>query len=151
MDPDEKRQSIVLRHFFFVIAESGWVKSYPTSQGGPEVKYPLQGEVSGKESLLAKPSAPLGTSLKWRSVLSLCDPGHALYMWISLGYCPYVTDDQKICGGLQLVTGACSLGTGETPITPSGFLGFQALAQQGTRLPFMVPQICIVVCRVQQC
>ena len=44
-----------------------------TSQDGLEIKYLLQGGVSGKESLLAKPSRPLGTSLKWRSVLSLCD------------------------------------------------------------------------------
>ena len=29
-------------------------KTIPTSQGGPEVKYLLQGGVSGKESLLAK-------------------------------------------------------------------------------------------------
>jgi hypothetical protein len=49
------------------------VKPYPTSQGGPEVKYLLQGAVSGKESLLDKPSRLLGTSLKWRSVLSVCD------------------------------------------------------------------------------
>jgi hypothetical protein len=29
--------------------------------------------VSGKEIWLAKSSTPLGTSLKWRSVLRLCD------------------------------------------------------------------------------
>jgi hypothetical protein len=39
-------------------------KTIPTSQGGPEVKYLLQGGVSGKESLLAKSYRPLGTSLK---------------------------------------------------------------------------------------
>jgi hypothetical protein len=55
------------------MAESGCVKPYPTSQGGPEVKYLLQGGVSGQESLLAKPSRPLGTPLKWRFVLSLRD------------------------------------------------------------------------------
>ena len=55
------------------MVESGCVKPYPTSQGGPEVKYLLQGGMSGKGSLLAKPSRPLGTSLKWRSVLSLHD------------------------------------------------------------------------------
>jgi hypothetical protein len=51
------------------MAESGRVIPYPTSQGEPEVKYLLQGEMSGKKSLLAKPSRPLGTSLKWRSAL----------------------------------------------------------------------------------
>ena len=55
------------------MAESGCVKPYPTSQARPEVKYILQGGVSGKESLLAKSCLPLGTSLKWRSVLSLHD------------------------------------------------------------------------------
>ena len=39
-----------------------------TSQGGPEIKYLLQGEMSGKESLLTKPSGPLGTSLALRSL-----------------------------------------------------------------------------------
>jgi hypothetical protein len=53
------------------MVESGCVKLYLTSQGGPEIKYRLQGGVSSKESLLAKPSRPLGTSLIWRSVLSL--------------------------------------------------------------------------------
>lgn len=34
--------------------------------------------------------------------------------------------------------GECFLATGEAPTIPSGSLGFLALAQQGTRLPFMV-------------
>ena len=34
---------------------------------------PFSGWVAGKESLVEKSSSPLGTSLKWRSVLSLCD------------------------------------------------------------------------------
>jgi hypothetical protein len=34
---------------------------------------PLQGVLSGKENLLTKPYRLLGTSLKWRSVLSLHD------------------------------------------------------------------------------
>jgi hypothetical protein len=38
-----------------------------TSPGGPEVKYLLQGGMSGKGSLLAKSSRPLGTSLAWRT------------------------------------------------------------------------------------
>jgi hypothetical protein len=35
---------------FIVTVESGCVKLYPTSQGGPEVTYLLQGGMSGKES-----------------------------------------------------------------------------------------------------
>jgi hypothetical protein len=53
------------------MAESGCVKPYPTSQGVLEIKYLFQGEVSGKESSLVKPSRTLSTSLKLRSVLSL--------------------------------------------------------------------------------
>ena len=48
-------------------------KNILACQGRPEIKYLLQGGVSGKESLLAKSSSPLGTSLKWRSVLRLHD------------------------------------------------------------------------------
>jgi hypothetical protein len=96
---------------------------------GPEVKYLLQEGVSGKESL------SLDNSLKWRSVLSLCD-----YMWRGLGHCLYVSDGHKSMGGLWLVTGALCPGTGEVPIVPSGFPGFQDLAQPWTKLPFTVPQ-----------
>lgn len=47
------------------IVENGCV---PTSQGGTKIKYLLQEEMSGKRSLLAKPSRPLGTSLAWRTL-----------------------------------------------------------------------------------
>jgi hypothetical protein len=53
---------------FIVMAENGFMKPFPTSQGGSEIKYILQGEMSGKGSLLAKPSRPLGTSLAWRTL-----------------------------------------------------------------------------------
>lgn len=43
--------------------ENGYI---PTSQGGPKIKCLLQGGISGKGSLLAKASWPLGTSLEWR-------------------------------------------------------------------------------------
>jgi hypothetical protein len=48
VDPNEKRQSMQ----DIVMVESS---CYPTSQGRPEIKYFLQGGVSGKESYLAKP------------------------------------------------------------------------------------------------
>jgi hypothetical protein len=38
----------------------------PPVQGESEVKYLLQEGISGKGSLLAKPSEPLDTSLAWR-------------------------------------------------------------------------------------
>jgi hypothetical protein len=46
-----------------VMAENGCIKPYPTFQGGPEIKYLLQGGMSRKRSLLAIPPRPLGTSL----------------------------------------------------------------------------------------
>jgi hypothetical protein len=42
------------------------------SQGGPGIKYLLQGGISGKGSLLAKSSGPLGTSLPWRTLFWTC-------------------------------------------------------------------------------
>jgi hypothetical protein len=50
--PGEKRQSMVLRHLlsWWRVVMSETVS--PLSQGGPEVKYLLQGGVSGKGSLI---------------------------------------------------------------------------------------------------
>jgi hypothetical protein len=78
----------------------------PLSWGGPEVKYFLQGGVSGKGSLLAKPFRPLGTSLKWSSVLRLLTCGQVLYLWRDLGNYPYMTDNHKPMGNCGLVSGA---------------------------------------------
>jgi hypothetical protein len=54
------------------MVENGFVKLYKppplTSQGELEIKHFLQGGMSGKGSLLAKPSRPLGTSLAWRTL-----------------------------------------------------------------------------------
>jgi hypothetical protein len=55
---------MVLNSLLVVHGEK-WPK--PTSQGRPEIEYLLQGGMSGKGSLLAKPSGPLGTSLAWRT------------------------------------------------------------------------------------
>jgi hypothetical protein len=41
----------------------------PISPDEPKTKYLLQGGMSGKESLLAKPPGPLGTSLERRTLL----------------------------------------------------------------------------------
>ena len=73
-------------------------KTIPTSQGGPEIKYPLQGGTAGKESLLAKLSRPLGVSLKWRSVLSLQDYSPVLCLWRVLGPCLHMIDGHKSMG-----------------------------------------------------
>lgn len=71
VDLNEKRQS----GFYHIYCnDRKWiVKPHPTSQGGLEIKYLLQGGMSGNESLLAVPTRPLCTSLAWRSVLSLVD------------------------------------------------------------------------------
>ena len=50
------------------MVESEYIKPYPTSQCELEIKYLLQGGMSGKGSLLAKPSGPLGTLLAWRTL-----------------------------------------------------------------------------------
>jgi hypothetical protein len=55
-----------------------------------------------KESLLSKPSSLLGTSLKWKSVLSIHDyRSHPLPVSTEtgLGHCPYVTDSYKSVEG----------------------------------------------------
>jgi hypothetical protein len=49
-------------------AENGFVKTYLPSQDGPEIKYLLQGGMSGKRILLATLSRLLGTSLACRSL-----------------------------------------------------------------------------------
>jgi hypothetical protein len=41
----------------------------PTSHDGPEIKYLLQGGMSGKGNSLDNPSRPLGTSLAWRTLI----------------------------------------------------------------------------------
>jgi hypothetical protein len=87
------------------MAEGGCVKPYPTSQGRPEVKYLLQGGLSGEESLLAKPSRSLGTSLKWRSLsraYMTCDHISFPYLCVEeLGALPLMTDGHKSVGGYR--------------------------------------------------
>lgn len=48
---------------YWLFLENGY---RPISQGRPEIKCLLQGRMSGKGCLLAKPSGPLDTSLTWR-------------------------------------------------------------------------------------
>ena len=55
--------------------------------------------MSEKESLLVKPSRPLDTSLKWRSVLILHDLWSPSLHVEGLGHCPYVTDGYTSIGG----------------------------------------------------
>jgi hypothetical protein len=59
-----KRQSLVPVCWLFLM-ENGCM---PASQGGPEINYILQGGMSRKDSLLAKPSGLLGISLVWRTL-----------------------------------------------------------------------------------
>ena len=47
----------------------------------PEMKYLLQGGISGKGSLLSQFSGPLGTSLALRTVLGLCDHKSHFLVW----------------------------------------------------------------------
>jgi hypothetical protein len=110
------------------MAESRWVKPYPISHSGPEVKYLLQGGPSGKESLLVKSSRPLATSLKWKSVLSLWSRPLQVE---GLGALPLCDWWPQIYGELQLVTVAWCPGTGKAITVPSESPGLRALVQQG--------------------
>jgi hypothetical protein len=122
--------------FIVMVERSRWVKSYPTSQDGPKIKYILQGGVSGKESLLVKSSRTLFISLKWRSVLSLwVYRSHPLQVQ-GFGVLPLHDWWPQIYGELRLVIGAWCLGTGDMLIIPSRYPGFRA--QPGTRLPFTI-------------
>jgi hypothetical protein len=56
-------EETVLGSKVFIACSSWKNKSIPPPQGGPELKYLLQEGMSGKGSVLAKPSGPLGTSL----------------------------------------------------------------------------------------
>ena len=59
--------------------ENGFVKPYPTFQGEPEIKYLLKEGISGKRSLLTKPSWHLGTFISMKnSVLVLCNHSSCL-------------------------------------------------------------------------
>lgn len=71
--PLKRKETVYDSKSFISMMKSGCVKPYPSFQGGSKIKYLLQGEMSGKESLLAMPSRSLCTSLAWRSVLSLHD------------------------------------------------------------------------------
>jgi hypothetical protein len=48
----------------------------PIAQGGHKIKYLLHGIMSGKVSLLANSSWPLGTSLTWRTLFWTYVTGH---------------------------------------------------------------------------
>ena len=61
-------------------------------------------------SLLAKPYRPLGTPLKWRSVLRLHELWSRGLSVEGLGVLPYVTDDHRIMESCGLVSGAWCLG-----------------------------------------
>jgi hypothetical protein len=47
------------KKFIIVMAENGCLKPYPTSQGGPEIKYHLKGVMPRKGSLLTSPRGVL--------------------------------------------------------------------------------------------
>jgi hypothetical protein len=121
------------------------------SQGKPEVEYVLQGGVSGKGNLLAKPFRPLGASSKWRSVwrlgglwscplpvewlgvLNLCDRRPQ-------NYYRELQPHARVLVFRSLPKCLLSLSWLSPEGSPVGSLGFQTLLNQKPRLPFMVPQ-----------
>jgi hypothetical protein len=62
---DERNSPWFQTVYWFFTVENGCI---PTSQGEPEIKYLLQGRMSGKGGLVAKPSGPLGISLAWKTL-----------------------------------------------------------------------------------
>ena len=79
-------------------------KRHFVSQGGPEIKYLFQGGISGKESLLAKSSGPLGTSLARKTILGLLDCGHVSYVR-SMAHIPSQEYGRQL--GVIQTTGVC--------------------------------------------
>ena len=71
--------------------------TYHTSQGGPEIKYLLQGRMSGKGSLLVKPSGPLGTSSARRTLFWACGQ-----QWVSSSVTFHVVFGDSLLLNLKL-------------------------------------------------
>jgi hypothetical protein len=116
------------------MVEIKWVKPYLTSQGGPEVKYPLQRGVSGKESFLAKSSRPLGTLLKRRSVLRLHDHrSHSLPVE-GLG-----ANLWRVVGGCSHLTGAGCPGAGQNTFCAFRVTGVSSLCSTRNQAVFHSP------------
>ena len=68
-----KRESMALNSLL-TVHHGKWMHTVPyhtlpTSHDGPEIKYLLQGGMSGKGNSLDNPSRPLGTSLAWRTLI----------------------------------------------------------------------------------
>lgn len=109
-------------------------ETIPPFSESAEVKYLFQTQRSVWEGKLSnRVSKSLGISLKWRSVLSLCDLWSCLLQVEGLGYSPCVTDGHKSME-------ACGLcpAKSKVPTIPSESPGFQGLAQP---LHFIVPQL----------
>jgi hypothetical protein len=126
---------------FIVMVESGWVKLYPTSQGRPEVKYCLLGEVFGKESLLAKSSRPLGTSLKWRSVLRLCDHRSRPLPVEGVGVLPLCDGWPQIYGRLQPSTRSLVPRSGANTFRSFKVSGVSSLSSTRNQTAFHGPTV----------
>jgi hypothetical protein len=91
--------------------------TYHTSQNGPEIKYLLQGRMSGKGSLLVKPSGPLGTSLARRTLFWACGQ-----QWVSSSVTFHVVFRDSLLLNLKL-TNLTSLLASYPGLLLSAFLG----------------------------
>ena len=65
--------------------------------------------------------------------------GHVFYKWRGLGHCPYVTVGHKSMRVAASDKGLVPWEKAKCLPSSSGFLGFLALAQLGTRLASMLP------------
>jgi hypothetical protein len=72
---------------FIFMTENRCIKPYSTSQDGTDIEDFLQGGMSEKGSLLAKPSRPLGTSLAWRNFCVCLHDHRTLFFYVSYMAC----------------------------------------------------------------
>ena len=124
--------------------------------------------MSGKGSLLAKPFRPLGTSLKWRSVLRLCDLWSCFLPLEGVGVLPLhdMTDGHRPMESCSLLSWSWCPGAWQNACSPlqGTLLGYvqghwgSKPTQTEIRLPFTDPQfrllcwvrdnacVCVYVC-----
>lgn len=142
VDPDEKRQAKVLRHLV------SWWRVVMSKTVPHFLRVGLRLDTFCRKECLGRgvywlSLQALRDLIKWRSVLRLGDL--VLYLWRAMGRCPYGTDGHKHIESYG--PGAQGPGAWQTKhlpfpagLSPECSLGFQALAQPETRLPFTVLQ-----------
>lgn len=95
--------------------------------------------MSIKENLLVKPSNPLGTSLKWSSLLSLCEHRSCPPHVDRIGLLPLHDWWPQISGALKLMTGAWCPGIGRNSYCPFRVSRVSGLSSTRNQATFHCP------------